>query len=126
MTFRSCGYHQHTTPVTYSRKILMGQHLRNTLGPMSSSTILRRNSQGRVLGFPKICEWHRLGSARVSQLRAIGQTWTKPETPGLTRPWWNNGHGCMTQTRSHAQQHRGSTNDSPVQISPKEMVKIGL
>ena len=78
------------------------------------------------LGFPKRCEWHRLGSTRVSQLRAIGQTWTKPETPGLMRPWWNNGHGHMTQTSSHAQHHGGSTNDSPVQVSPKEQVKIGL
>ena len=60
------------------------------------------------------------------QLRAIGQTWTKPETPGLMRSWWNNGHGHTTQTSSHAQHHGGSTNDSPVQVSPKEQVKIGL
>ena len=60
-----------------------------------------------LLGFPKICEWRRLGSTGVSQSRAIGQTWTKPETPGLTRPCWNNGHGRMTQTRSHAQYHGG-------------------
>ena len=83
----------------------------------------RRDSQGRVLGFPKTCEWRRLGSTRVSQSRAIGQTWTKPETPGLTRPWWNKGHGRMTQTRSHAQHHGGSTNDSHVQVSPKEKIK---
>ena len=78
-----------------------------------------------MLGSPKICEWCRLGSMRVSQLCAIGQTQTKPETPGRTRPWWNNGHGRMTQTRSHAQNHGGSTNDSPVQVSPKEQIKIG-
>ena len=78
-----------------------------------------------MLGFPKICEWRRLGSTRVSQSRAIGQTWTKPETPGLTRPWWNSGHGRMTQTRSHAQHHGGSTNDSQVQVSPKAKTKIG-
>ena len=61
----------------------------------------------------------------MNQLRAKGQTWTKPETPGLMRPWWNNGHGRMTQTRSHAQHHGGSTNDSSVQVSPKERMKIG-
>ena len=83
----------------------MGQHLQTTLGPMSFSTTLHRDSQGRVLGFPKICEWRRLGSMQVSQSRAIGQTWAKPETPGLTRPWWNNGYGRMTQTRSHVQHH---------------------
>ena len=77
----------------------------------------------QMLGFPKICEWRMLGCTRVNQSRAIGQTWTKPETPGLTRPWWNNGHGHMTQTRSHAQHHGGSTNDSPVQVSPKEKTK---
>ena len=79
-----CGFHQHTTPATYSRKFLMGQRLRNTLGPLSSSTPLRRNSQGRVSGLPKISEWRRLGSKRVSQSDAIGQTWTKPETPDET------------------------------------------
>ena len=78
-----------------------------------------------LLGFPIICEWRMLGSTRVSQSRAIGQTWTKPATPGLTRPWWNNGHGRMTQTRSHAQHHGGSTNDSQVQVSPKVKTKIG-
>ena len=30
-----------------------------------------------------MCELRRLGSMRVSQSRAISQTWTKPETPGL-------------------------------------------
>ena len=79
-----------------------------------------------LLGFPKTCEWRMLGSTRVSQSRAIGQTWTKPETPGLTRPWWNNGHGRMTQTRSHAQHHGGSTNDSQVQVSPKGKTKNRL
>ena len=103
---------------TYSLKILMGQCLRNTLGPLSFNTTLRRDSPGRVLGFPKIREWRRIGSTRVSQSRATGQIWTKPETPGLTRPWRNNGHGRMTQTRSHAQHHGRSTNDSPVQVSP--------
>ena len=81
------------------------------------------DAEPSMLGFPKICEWRRLGSTRVSQSRAIGQSWTKPETPGLTRPWRNNGHGRMTQTRSHAQHHGRSTNDSPVQVSPIEKIK---
>ena len=76
-----------------------------------------------LLGSPKICEWRRLGSMRVSQSRAKSQTWAKPGAPGLTRPWWNNGHGRMTQTRSHAQYHGGSTNDSPVQVSPEETME---
>ena len=125
MIFRSYGCRQPRTPVISSRKIWMGPHLQNTQGPMSFNATLRKDSQGRVLGFPKICEWRRLESTRVSQSHAIGQTWTTPETPGLTRPWWNNGHGRMTQTRSHAQHHGRSTNDSPVQVSPKEQIKIG-
>ena len=67
------------TPVISSRKIWMDPRLRNTLGPMSFLEQHCADSQGRVLGFPKICEWRRLGSTRVSQSRAIGQTWTNPK-----------------------------------------------
>ena len=83
----------------------MGPRLQNTLGPMSFRTTLRKNSQGRVLGLPKICEWRRLGSTRVSQSRAIGQTWQRAKE-------WKVASHTRKFPRYHDQQWTVSTEDA--------------